>query len=467
VPAVSDMLARHIALLPSSAVTPAAMAAARRSLTDAIGVSLAASGLGDGCAAFRELAVEQGPGPCTVLGWGDRVSLQAAVMANGALAHAIDFEDVLDESPIHPNACAVAAALGVADMRGDVSGRDLLAAIAVGCDLVCRLALALSHNPDERGWYTPPILGAYGATAAAARLLRLDSQQTLDAIALTLAQVTCSNQFKSSPRSSVRAVRDAFAAHGGTVACLLAARGVAGFDQPIEGKSGLYALYGGGGFDNEALVGELGERFRGEEVSYKIWPACRGTHAFIEAALSIAGQPDFSPAAVTAIEARGPAFISFLAEPRESKAKPQTAIDAKFSIPFAIASALLNGNPGLAAFEEDAIADDRTRALAALVHFVPEGSGFRNANSGRLQVTLANGKVESSDVDAAFGHPSNPVSEADLEAKFESCAARAAVPPPASAIAAFLRMASRLETDLTDLGSRLMGVIHPAKEARA
>jgi 2-methylcitrate dehydratase PrpD len=153
-----------------------------------------------------------------------------AAFANGALAHALDYEDAFDGTPAHPNAATVPVALALAEKIPTIDGKSLLLALAAASDITCRLALALDANPDDYGFYTPPILSAFGAAACAAKLLRLDEDAIVATWGLTLSQAMCSSQFKRDPQSSLRAVRDAFAAHSGMQAAALAARGVHGFE---------------------------------------------------------------------------------------------------------------------------------------------------------------------------------------------------------------------------------------------
>src|SRR5262245_17580809 len=143
-------LAAHVARARYEDLAPAAVLAAKRSLLDAIGVSLGASGLEPACAPFAALATESS-GPCTVLGAQHRTSPLLAALANGALAHALDYEDAYDGAPVHPNAASVPVALALAERTPSLSGRQLVTALAVGCDLVCRLGLSLQDNPDRYG----------------------------------------------------------------------------------------------------------------------------------------------------------------------------------------------------------------------------------------------------------------------------------------------------------------------------
>jgi 2-methylcitrate dehydratase PrpD len=236
-------------------------------------------------------------------------------------------------------------------------------------------------------------------------------------------------QFKRDPHSALRAVRDAFAAQAGLTAALLAQRGVRGFEAAIEGEHGLYALYARGAYDPARLLDGLGRRFLGERVSFKPWPSCRGTHPYIEAALSLRAQHAIDPAAIERVDAYGAELNTMLALPLAQKRKPQTAIDAKFSLPFCIALALTRGAVGLDDFAPDSLADEGVLALAARVHFTPEtGSGMRDATSGRLALHMRGGPTHELRVERPLGHPDHPLATERLIAKFVDCAGRAPRP---------------------------------------
>ncbi len=458
---VSDRICSHLAQVRFAQLPAEAVSAARRSLLDAIGVMLGASGLGEGCDAFADLAQSGGAGPCTLLGYNRSAAPLAAALANGALAHALDFEDALDSAPCHPNAALVPVVLALAQSRGPCSGTEMLTAIAAGCDLVCRLALALRADPDQYGWYTPPILGAFGAAAAAGRLLQLSPLAMRDALSLTLCQSTCSAELKFSRRSVVRAIRDGFSAHAGLSAALLAERGVAGFEQPLEGRAGLYALYARGAYAPEELSRELGEHFHGVQVSFKPWPSCRGTHAFIEAALQLRQRPDCQLSRIARIRVRGGRIQHMLCEPRAQKLRPQTAIDAKFSIPFTVAAALAQGAVTLQTFAAAALADEQILALATKVEFeVDPALDDGQATAGSLEIALTDGGSFSQRVVHPRGHYSRPMSWDELVAKFEMCAALAHVPLGDQARSGLLQLIAQLE-QIEDVGAALDAVFNP------
>lgn len=420
-------VARHIVTAKCEDIPQAARHAAERSLLDAVGVMLGATTLGEDCGAFADLA-QSSPGPCAVLGRTYRAQPLQAALANGALAHALDYEDALDGAPVHPNAAVIPVAMALAEADRTASGAELIAAVAVGCDLVCRLGLALQRNPDDFGWYPPPILSTFGAAATASRLLKLDETTTAHALALALAQATFSSEFKSDPQSSLRAVRDSFPAHAGLLAALLAQRGVRGHMTALEGKAGFFALFARGEWRPETITDRLGAWFHGEEVSYKPWPCCRGTHAFIEAALHLRSSIDRQHD-IAAIEASGPPLLNMLVEPAAQKQAPATAIDAKFSLPFCIGAALATGTIAMPTFFGTGRRNSETLSLAKRVRFTPKPElGMKDAASGDLAIKLKSGRTLSHSIAQARGSPASPLSDKDLVAKFLDCAGYAKPP---------------------------------------
>jgi 2-methylcitrate dehydratase PrpD len=427
-PGVSEALARLVSKTRYEALPAATVEMTKRCLLDAVGVTLAASTLGEGCAAFVELALEQGGvSESCVIGYRRKLPALMAAFANGAMAHALDFEDTHERSLLHPNAAAVPAALAVAQALGQVSGKELLVALAVGCEVVCRLGDALRVGLDEYGWYPPPILGAFGATAAAGRLYGLDTRQMLDAFSLTLNQATCSAEIKHSPLSLVRGVRDAFAAKAGVLSAQLARKGVRGFDAPFEGEAGFFALYARGQYDPDAIGERLGEHFAVESISFKPWPSCRGTHACIELALDLAQRHRLRPERIARVRVFGPPLARMLAEPLQHKRRPSTAIDAKFSIPFTVATALRHGAVALQHFTQDCLQDEAVLELAARVDFesLPAASSAESASGGALVIETHAGETHRGQVAAPYGHPQHPMSLQALLAKFEDCARHA------------------------------------------
>ncbi|AKH41957.1 2-methylcitrate dehydratase PrpD [Altererythrobacter atlanticus] len=423
---LSDKIAAHTANFQFEDLPSSIVRSVKHVLLDAVGVMLGASGLSREVQPFLEYARNAGEGPSTILGTGLSAPPATAALVNGAMAHALDYEDAFDPAPGHPNASLVPALIALAQSAGPVDGRRFLAALAVGGDLSCRLAIALDRQMEEGNWYPPPITAGFGATAGASSLIGLDPVDVRDALSLALCQITMPGEIKYSPRSSIRAIREGFPAQAAVQSVLLAQAGVAGFERPLEGKGGFYSLYALGAFDEHRLLDRLGERFWQDELTFKPWPSCRGTHPFIEAALEWrrgGGHPDDIASVKLLIDP----VQQMLVEPLARKAAPQLAINAKFSIPFCTALALIRGSVSLEDFEPDNIRDPGILELAGLCHYeIAPRDDWQRGAGGALIVTQRNGESREIAVGKALGAPSRPMSEADLRAKFIACCGKSA-----------------------------------------
>ncbi|MGV3512289.1 MAG: MmgE/PrpD family protein [Novosphingobium sp.] len=426
---LSDLLCRHIATARWDSLPDPAREGARCAALDAIGVIHAASGLAPEAAPFIALARANGAGPCTIIGTRHAVQPLGAALANGALAHAVDYEDAFDRAPAHPNASLVPVLLALAQSAGPVDGRRFLTALAVGGDIACRIALSLRQPMEQGGWYPPPIVAAFGAVAGAANLLGLSPQQTKAALSLALCQVTMPGEIKHSRRTTLRAVREAFPAQAALTSVLLAREGVPGFEEPLEGKSAFFALYAGGKFEPADLTDRLGTHFWGSELTFKPWPSCRGTHPFIEMALDLSARHGIMPSEIAHIEVSVDGIQSMLVDPLARKQAPATAIDAKFSVPFTTALALVRGAVRLDDFDAASLADPALLAIAARVraHVEPQPE-WQAGVGGAMRILLRNGDSHQASLDNALGCPSRPLSPALQRAKFVDCVGRAAAP---------------------------------------
>jgi len=348
----------------------------------------------------------------------------------------------------------VPAALAVAEAIGGVNGRDFLTAVAVGADLSCRLALGLVESVEQRGFYFVPMLGAYGAAATAAKLLGLAEDEIVQSLALASCQAVFSDALTSYPPSHLRAVRDGFNAKAGVTAALLARGGVKAFDRPLEGPGGLYANYADGKFDEARMLRGIGQVFEGAGVSFKPWPSCRGSHAFVEAALALTHEHSISAHDIEAIQARVSPFFAVLCEPVAQKRRPKTAIDAKFSIPFTVAVALANGGVHLDDFTGGNLANPEIHALAdRVLHEIEPAWTYAESTRGGLTIRLADGRAYAREVHEPLGHPNNPMSREASEQKFVDCLAHARHPVEAGdalALATRLRALEQV-SDIRDL----------------
>ena len=448
-PSLSDAIATHVAAVSVETLPPAAVHAARRALLDALGVMQAATGLSADAAAYREQA--RGQGACRMFGSARRSGPADAAFANGALAHALDFGDCFDAGPGHPHAALVPALIAFADLRPATTLGEFLGALAVGGDLACRLSLAPARPYEAGGWYPPPLVNLVSSAAACARLVNLDAGQIVAAMSFALLSGSFPAALKHDRESPLRGTREAFAARGAVEATLLAQAGAAGFADPLGGPGGFFDVYGGG-YRRDVLLDQLGDRYLGAEVSFKPWPACRGTHAYIEAALEL--RQLAGPADVQAVSAGIGPIQQMLARALPPWPEPITAIEAKFSIPYAVSVAFTEGAVDLGSFDAAHLGDERIRHFASKVQSADVTEwGREHAASGRLAIGLADGTWHEVEVIEALGSPGRPLSDQALIHKFADCTGQAAYPltPASAAAVAEIILEGGLEVGLSSI----------------
>jgi 2-methylcitrate dehydratase PrpD len=429
----------------------AAVDNARAGLLDTLGVSLAATTLAAETARpLVELVHDWGGNPeCTLLGHGTRIPAPSASWILGAYAHMLDYDDIVDVAVSHPSAPVIAAVLPLAEKIGSVDGERLLTAVALGQDLNIRLNLALPEGPPWYGWL-PSVNGVLGAALAAAKLLDLDVEQTLDALGLALHSVGGSAQCGLGSGSQYRGVRDGFSARAGLVCALLGQRGFRGDRDVLDGKHGLYQLYFAGQYDRQQLVDGLGTQFRGELIGHKPWPSCGYSHLFIAPLLDIMRQYALTAADIAEIAvASNDPILETQCTPKATRTAPVDSIDARQSLPFQLGKVATSANLVLADFTPEGLDDDRAIAMAKRVRW--EVTDFPGVTSklgvGRVEVYTLDGRTFSAMTEHAPGCPDDRLSWDALCAKFRDCASHSRIPLPESTVDAVIAMIGGLESE--------------------
>jgi 2-methylcitrate dehydratase PrpD len=236
---------------------------------------------------------------------------------------------------------------------------------------------------------------------------------------------------------------------------LLAQRGIRGFEEPLEGRAGFFAAFARGHYEADRLTRNLGQVFKIANISFKPWPSCRGTHAAIEAALKC--REGIAAGDVDSVTIHGGPMLRMLAEPRASKIRPETAIDAKFSLPFTVATALTHGRVGLQSFQPECLADEQILGLAARVEVVADAAPG-TAIGARIRIRVRGGIEREMQVLTPLGSPTHPMSRQALIDKFIECAGLAMHPLHPDAASRFAARALSLE-ELADIGAHLMPLL--------
>jgi len=437
----------------------AVVAATKRSIFDTLGVMLAGSG--PETSAHRlvlEVSRWGGTPEASVIGHPVRLPAVHAGFVNGAMAHQYDFDDTHDAAVAHPSANSLAAGLAVAEAAGEKSGAELIRAIALANDIVCRLGLAIRGSLYEYPWTRPPIIGIWGATAAAAALLRLEPQAIESAFGFTLHQTGNTLECLYAAGSDVRGLRDGFSVRNGITAALMARAGIQGDRTALEGRFGLFQAFFRGEYDPAVLTDGLGYRFEGAQVSIKPWPSARETHATIHCVIGLKAAHQLSADMVENIHLHvGRTNLEFC-EPAQTRRKPTGRMDALSSLPFAVAVAMRHGGVPLSAYTSAGLEDAEVLDLARRVSWEADDERNRDGTieGARVVVRLRDGRTFSRSARHGPGHPDDPLPDAFLVRKFRDCARMATRPAADDAVERISEIVHDLENrSVSDLVAAL------------
>jgi 2-methylcitrate dehydratase PrpD len=404
----------------SSAPPAAARARAAAAVLDTIGVALA--GASEPAAQIvRATIATDGGGASLVIGARDGASAPNAALANGTAAHALDFDDMCFVSLAHPSAPLVAGALAAAELVG-ASGASLLDAYVVGFEVEARLGVAMNPRHYERGWHCTSTLGTVGTAAAASRVLRLDSARTAHALAIAASEAS---GLKENFGTMVKPLHAGLAARSGLLAALFAKNGMTASDAAIDGPQGFLAAMDSRLATVDDQVADLGSRWEIIEtgITVKLYPSCAGTHPTLDAMLALRRREQFAAADVDRVEV----LVDSITPTVLIHERPASPLEAKFSMPFCAAAAIVDGQVGIETFDAGLSAPAIMAMMPRIVMRADPALDGVGAplTQARLRVRLRGGRVLEASADGARGYPEHPASDDELAAKFLSCAARA------------------------------------------
>lgn len=351
-------------------------------------------------------------GPCFALGAG-RKSAEAAAFVNGGLGNIFEMDDLHRTSIVHPGDVVIPAALAVAERVG-ATGPVLLDAVLRGYEAAIRIGEAAGTGHYVH-WYTTATCGVFGAAAAVASVLGLDRPQLVDALGQAGMQAAGLWQCRLEPTFS-KQLATARAAQSGVIAADLAAIGFPGAKAILEGERGFFAASCPGS-DPQAVLHDPDGPWRQFDTSFKPWPACRHAHPVIEAGLALRARAGRKPIERITIATYRDA-VEFCDNP-----EPASDHEARFSLQHCAAVALVQGRAALADFAPSAIADETLAALRRRVVVRIDAAmtaAFPRCYGALVTIAYTDGSHEECRVETAKGDPENPMSEAEIEAKFHT-----------------------------------------------
>jgi 2-methylcitrate dehydratase PrpD len=379
-----------------------------------------------------------------VIGEAARLAPEYAALANGATGHAIELDDVTEESSLHPGVVVFPTALAMAEARG-AAPRDFVGAAVVGYEVMGRLGNALDVRAHyARGFHPTATCGTFAAAAVAARLLDLDADRTAHALGVAGSMAAGSMQYLDSGALTKR-THPGLAAHAGIVAAHLAAEGVTGPAAVLEGEHGFLRAYAGGGDPARAVAG-LGTAWEILGTAVKPHACCRYSHAAIDALLELVTRHDLQSSAVAGIRADVPlTALPIVAQPAAAKRAPASVVDAQFSLPYALAVAVRHRRASPAEYADPVRGDPEVRRLMDLVecHGDPALEALFPASwPARVAVRTTDGRLYEASVRDPRGSPKNPLGRDGVCAQ-----ARALLDGvlPAAAVEALIEATARLD----------------------
>lgn len=414
-------VARFIGSTTYASIPAQVRESARQVITDTVAVMLAAAG-SDVAPALREyLRRNPAPGAASVIGWPERVAPEVAAMLNGTLGHALDYDESTSLYPAHPSAPILAALLS-GQQPTALDGQALLTAYVTGFQAGGQIARGIGLAHYLRGWHATGTLALFAAVAAVAKARSLAEDEICTALGIA---ASLSAGMTRNFGTMTKPLHPGWAARSALVAVELASVGWTANQQILEVPRGYFALYGDERSDPAAVAPErpVPWIFITPGVALKKYPCCYATHRAIDAVLALRAQ--LGTGQVTRLTCRvPPGGLRQLPYGR-----PATALEGKFSAPYACAAALLDGQVTLGTFTDAAVSRPQITALYSRIEVredpacLGDGPATGDVNDGHVAVTAttAGGQTAEVRVRAPSGSPEHPMGWDEIAAKFETC----------------------------------------------
>jgi 2-methylcitrate dehydratase PrpD len=418
-------LVEFLSALEPSDLPPEVVDRARYFLLDYLGVALRGSLAESSAPVYRMIQRSGARGSATIMGTGTRTSAGHAALANGTAAHASELDDTHNAGSIHLGVVMFSAALALAETLPDIEADHFQVAVVAGYEAAARIAMAV--QPKEHyllGFHPTATCGVFGAAVTASKLLGLSTEQMLSALGIAGSMAAGSLEFLKDGAWTKR-LHPGLAAQNGIQAAMLAAEGFRGPATILEGRDGFL-----GGYSRKPIADRitdgLGESFEIMSTSVKPHACCRYMQGPIDAILDLTKKHDIKPDQVANMEvAVLEAGWALVVEPRGQKYKPQSVVDAQFSMPFGAAIALLRRRAGLDEFTLENIQSRHVRDLMGRVTLIKDmrlDKKFPKEWNARVTITLKDGQQHEKFIRHPKGDPGNPLSWAELVSKFVSLA---------------------------------------------
>ena len=358
----------------------------------------------------------------TVAIHGFKAPAPLAAFANGVMAHALDYDDTQVGTGFHPNVSLVPAILATVEAREQpLAGSDFIAAYVAALEIACRMTLAAT-NRARHPWLTTTLFGVFGAALGAGLVQGLDAARLRHALGVAYSSAG-GNRQGLLDGTMIQRVQPGLSAQAAVAAVALAAQGITGAHDILEGRYGLYPSHYGADYDPRQLLDGLGREFRMLELALKPYPCCSYSQEPIEAACELVREAGFDAGAVreivvSVVSSHAAGLVDRAYAPRSC-----AQVDAQFSMQYVIGATAVRGSLGLKDFQEAALHDRAVIDYAKRVRVEVDP-----LKEGTVELRMQDGSTRVRRIPTARGHPARPFGEAELLGKLVECAGLAATP---------------------------------------
>ena len=345
---------------------------------------------------------------------GPRVHAPAAALANGALAHAFEMDNLTWPSTgVHPGATLLASGLAVAQERG-LGGRELLTAVVAGAEVMIRIGRATKHSNEGRGFHAPGTTGPFGAAVACGRLMRLDAERMRNALGIAGSLACGLLEFaRSGTGAMVKRLHLGRAAESGVLAASLAGESFTGPASVLEGEFGFLRVFCGSEFDPHELTDGLGDSYATRSIMLKRFPCHVTAHTSVQAILDLRAEHSYAAADVASVHIAGNDKMARV----NNIPCPADIMMAQYSIPFCVALAHVRDPRDPRSFDEGTLREPHIRSLAERVT-ITIAKDRPTPLAAEVTVALKDGRVLTRCVAAFKGTPEQPLDQGELREKF-------------------------------------------------
>jgi len=390
---------------------------AKRCILDLIGAAIGGSRTQVGKLLVGFIEECRTPKESTIPGWKVKASSPYAALATGSMAQDLELDDVNRMSHMHPGVSTIPTALSLCE-REKKSGRDLITSTVVGYEVVNRIGKSVSPSILRDTVFHPAVLWAFGSIASACKVFGMDTEKCVNALGMgSLAPVAVEDPFRQGVM--VKDLYGGWPNFVGIMCSILAMKGFTGSRVLIESDLGIAKVVSKK-YDFSSIVKDLGRTFEIMNSGFKPYAACRRAHSAIDATFEILRRNKIDPKKIQRIDVG-----TFCAASRLSNTHPESSVAAKYSIPYAIALAILKGKVWIEEFDQNMLKDERILALAkkVRVHLDEELDRLYDSKWPALvKIELEDGNKYSSQVDWPKGEPESPLTDEEIKSKFVSTA---------------------------------------------